>query len=252
MRRKKKDYGLNELTIGDYPINTVIPYGRHAGANCLEIRCGKKIKTTNRKLVDLIYEEFPVVTHIIFTGMDDPTNYSEQLWSFVKYCKKEEKKRIYHLHTNGGYYIPKFLYELNDILINISVPSSKRETPPEFIGWCCEDRALTDKVQFVFRSKCDAKDTTFIRNEIPKFETFKKQITIVPSYWNYKDVKRELEIADMLKTTQAFEEKFGQPSGWRSYLAFMDEFLNTIRHPDVRFQPDLQRVFGLTKLDEFM
>ena len=220
MKYKLKDYGQNKLTLKEYPEVTIFPSGDHTGIPCIEIKTGTELELTNEKLRDYLNAEFPLTPYISFVGgTKDPTLFSEELWSFIKYYKRNsEKRRVWHLTTTGERYIPKFLYELNDILIHIQTPSWG-ETPPEFISWCCEDRFITSKVQFMFKVFPKAEDISYVRTETVSLETlFKKNITVQP-------------IGD-----------------WKSYSEFTYEFISTTRYPNIRLMPNMQKVLGVEKI----
>ncbi len=207
-RRKKIDYGLNEITIGEQPKLTVFPTGDFAGTPCIEIKPGTEIKLTNKELSDHLNTEFPLISRVHLT--DDPTLFSDEFWSFIKYDHKySEKQRLYHITTTGHKYIPKFLYELHNILIEIS---NLVETPPEFISWCNEDDHIKNKVQFNFETNCVDVDITFVRYELVKLGTWKHSITILMG------------------------------KGWKSYADFADQFVGTIKYPGLKVLPNIQKL----------
>ena len=219
VKYRLKDYGQNKLTIKEYPELSIFPSGDHVGIPCIEIKMGTEIELTNEKLCDYLNAD-PLIPHVSFIGdTKDPTLFSEELWSFIKYYKKNsEKKRIWHLTTTGERYIPKFLYELDDILIHIQTPSWG-ETPPEFIEWCCEDRFITSKVQFMFKVFPKAEDISYVRTETGTLQKlFNKNITIQP-------------VGD-----------------WKSYSEFAYEFISTTRYPNIRLMPNMQTVLGVEKI----
>ncbi len=219
MVRNKIDYGKNKLTIREYPEVRVFPNGDYVGMPCIEIEMGTEIELTNEKLRDYINVEFPLTPHVSFVSdVKDPTLFSNELWSFIKYYNKNSNKRpMWHLTTTGERYIAKFLYELDDILIDIQTPSYG-ETPPEFISWCCEDKFITSKVQFLFKVFPKAVDITYARTELVNLESlFNKNTTI---------------------------QLVGD---WRSYREFMVEFMATMRYPNVRLLPNMQTVLGVGK-----
>jgi len=208
--RKKKDYGLNKLTIGAQPKLTVFPTGNYTGSPCIEIKTGTEIKMTNKELSDHLNSEFPLISRIHFT--DDPTLFSNELWSFIKFDRKySEKNRIFHITTTGHKYIPKFLYEVNDILIEVN---NLVETPPEFISWCCEDNYLKNKIQFNFQVDNDAEDITFVRYELVKLGTWRHTITILMG------------------------------KGWKSYADFADQFVGTIKYPKLKVMLNIQELLN--------
>jgi len=209
-RRKLKDYGLNEITIGEQPKLCVFPTGNFAGTPCIEIGCGNGIKMTNKELRDHLNTEFPLISRVHLT-VEDPTLFSEELWSFIKYDHKtNDKQRLYHITTTGHKYIPKFLYELDDILIDILPPSKLSETPPEFISWCNENQNLKNRLQFVFEVDCNPEDISFARYELVKLGTWKHNITILMG------------------------------KGWKSYADFADQFVGTIMYPGLKVLPNIQ------------
>ena len=219
VRNKLKDYGENKLTIKRYPEVSVFPCGDYVGMPCIEIETGTELELTNKKLHDYLNTEFPLTPHVhLVSDLKDPTLFADELWSFIKYYKRNsDKKRVWHITTTGERYRVKFLYELDDILINIQTPSFG-ETPPEFISWCCEDRFITDKVQFFFKVFPKAEDITYARTELVNLESlFNKNTTIQP-------------IGD-----------------WRSYLEFTIEFMATMRYPNVRLLPNMQTVLGVER-----
>lgn len=251
--RKRFNYGEKKLTIGDYPRPNIVPNGTHAGTPCLELLTGKDIELTNTSLRDYIEKEYPLTKRVFIQGDEDPTLFSEELWSYIKYHNDtSERQRIFHILTSGRKYIPKFLYQLDHITIEVKVPSTGEETPPEFICWCAEDKDLIHKIEFQFTVPFNITDINYVIGEIPKLGTFKRPITIIPGYWSKSETKRQFEICDKNDTLQAFEEQQAQPEGWRSYLHFAESFMDTLRYPKVRLQADLQRVFGLKRFDRIL
>ena len=212
MMRKRKDYGLSKLTIGQYPELGLIPDGIYAGSPCIIIKCGDEVEITNEKLRDVINSEFPLTHHILFTD-EDPMLFANELWSFVKYYKKtSDKDRKFHIFTSGHKYIVKFLYEIDNIIIDVKTPSSTMETPSEFISWSAEDPYLKKKVEYVFIVNCDKEDINFTRYEGVKIGTYRRPITI------------------------------RQGTGWKSYEHFCDEFIPTSRYPYVRIITDFNNL----------
>ena len=212
MKRKKIDYGINRLTIGCYPEIGIIEDGIYAGTPAIIIRCGDEVETTNAKLLHILNSEFPLTYHILFTD-EDPTLFSNELWSFVKYYKKNsDKDRFFHIFTSGHKYVPKFLYEVDSIIIDVKTPSSKMETPTEFISWCLEDRYLKNKTECVFIVLANPDDINFARYEGTKIGTYRRPITV------------------------------RQGEGWESYIQFCDEFVPTSRYPYLRVLPDFKRL----------
>src|SRR3990172_8602398 len=241
----KIDYGINRLVIGDYPKPNIIPYGTHIGTPCLEFITGELINTTNQDLREVVNSEYPLTNRILIRGDKDPT-ICDGLWSYIKYHNDtSEKRRIWQIITNGDKYDVKFLYNIDHIIINVQVPSTGKETPPEFISWCGEDKILQTKIEFVFSVTCSAEDINYARYEIPKLSTYKRPITIIPSYWNKEETQRQFKICEKNNCLQVFEEQQAQPYGWKSYLQFAEAFVDTLRYPKVRLHPDLQRIFGL-------
>lgn len=254
----KKDYGLNELKIGSL-YTSVIPTGQYVGCSCLVIPVAStsKINTTpveifsNKELTDLIDYDFMHCTHILFESRDDITRHSEMVWSFVKYYhKKGQKDCVFHIITDGTKWEPKFLYELDNIIINIKAPSTKDETPTEFIAWCVEDPYLVDRVEFRIIVAKIAQDITFARTEIPKLATFRRPITIQPVYWNEAEIKENMEIAQIHKNDTVYQKEVILPTGWRSYNQFAQEFAGMLRYPQARILPDLQRLYQISKFDK--
>ncbi|MGH7901440.1 MAG: hypothetical protein ACRENZ_06855 [Thermodesulfobacteriota bacterium] len=246
----KRDYGTNKLSIEDYPQLNIIPFGTHVGTPCLELLTGDKINLTNQAMMDYIDADFPLTHRVLLRGKEDPTIQSEELYSYIKYHDdNSNKQRIWQMITNGNRYITRLLYQVNHITINVQTPSSGKETAPEFISWCAEDRNIKDKIEFVFVTSCNAEDISFVRYEIPKLATYKRPITIIPSYWNEEQTKTQFEICDKHMCLNAFEELQAQPSGWRSYLQFAETFMDTLRYRKVRLHPDLQRIFGLKQFE---
>jgi len=206
--RRKVDYGIRELTIGAQLKLSVFPTGDFAGTPCIEIKPGTEIKLTNKELSDHLNSEFPLISRVHLT--DDTTLFSNEMWSFIKYDhKNSEKKRLYHISTTGHKYIPKFLYELHNILIMLN---NSIETPPEFISWCNEDRNLRNKVEFVFEVNNNPDDITFVRYELVKLGTWKHTITILMG------------------------------NGWKSYADFADQFVGTIKYPGLKVLPNIQTI----------
>jgi len=208
--RKRIDYGANKLTINDYPYCKTIRSGKFTGTPIVEFKCGDKIEMTNKELSDYIDAEFPLITNVHFT---DPTMWSRELWSFMKYHNKNsQKKRTWFITTAGHKYDVKFLYQCDHIMIEVKVPSSMMETPPEFISWCAEDRYITDKIEYKFVVPANAKDITFTRSELVKIGTYDKPITIE------------------------------RGAGWKSFREFEDQFLNTVRYPYLHIQPNIDEL----------
>lgn len=203
------DYGKNKLTIGDEPAVSVITEGAYLGSPCIRIPMGVNKEYTNRLLADKLDRMFPLTPRVLFT-YEDPTVFSEELFSFIKYHKKtSEKPMQWFINTTGLKFIPKFLYELDNILIDVRCPSSGLTTPPEFISWCVEDPFLKDKIEFRFCPTPNTSDINYTASEIMKLSTFKRPITVQPN------------------------------KGWESYVRFVAMFCNTIRSPYVRILPDL-------------
>lgn len=247
---KRKDYGENYLTITDYPKSTLIATGKHVGCPVLHIKMGGKIKLSNKQLMDYIFTEFPAIDMVLFSSEEDVTMYAEEIWSFIKYCKSfyresSYRKRWWGIVTSGKRYVEKLLYEVDDVLIDILTPSSKKETPPEFISWCNEDPNIKDKVQFRIVVSADAKEITFARKEVPKLGTLRCPITLQPLYWNKGERKKEFEMAQTVQNTSVFEKGITQPTGWKSYSQFVDEFIDTVRYPYIRILPDLVRILNI-------
>ena len=217
VKRRLRDYGQNKLTIKKYPEVKIFPSGDYVGMPCIEIEAGTEMELTNQQLRDYLNTEFPLTPHVHFVGvLKDPTLFSDELWSFIKYYNRNsDKKVMWHLTTTGERYVVKFLYELHDILINIQTPSFG-ETKPEFISWCCEDKFITSNVQFLFKVFPKVEDITFARTELVNLESlFNKNTTI-------------------------------QPIGkWESYYEFVYEFMATMRYPNVRLLPNMQKVLGV-------
>jgi len=210
-RRKKVDYGIRKFTIGAQPKLSVFPTGDYVGTPCIEIQPGTEIDMTNKELCDHLNAEFPLITRVHLT--DDSTAFSNEFWSFIKYDhKNSEKKRLYHITTTCNKYIPKYLYELHNILIDVMPPSMKTETPPEFISWCCEDSYLRKKVQFVFHVDCNPEDISFARYELVKLGTWDHTITIMMG------------------------------KGWKSYADFADQFVGTIKYPGLKVLPNIEEI----------
>ncbi len=210
-RMKRIDYGKNELQLGNYPILGIIRNGVHVGRPCVELRCGSGYMMTNKELMTKINDEFPLTNTILFCG-DDPTLFSNELWSFIKYYKKNsEKQRRFQMMTDGYKYIPKFLYELNYISINVKTPSSGLETAPEFISWCHEDRELVKKTEVFFVVNATPEDISFARYETVKIGTYKRPITLK------------------------------QGDGWKNFEEFAEQFIPTMKYP-IRILPDTGRI----------
>src|SRR3972149_8657026 len=179
----KRDYGVNKLTIEDYPVQNIIPFGTHIGTPCLELTTGNKINLTNEALRDYINADFPLTSRVLIRGDEDPTIRSEELYSYIKYHEDtSDKQRIWQMITNGNRYIPRLLYQVDHVVINVQTPSSGKETATEFISWCAEDKNIKDKIEFIFHTSCNAEDISYVRYEIPKLATYKRPITIIPSY----------------------------------------------------------------------
>lgn len=208
--RKRKDYGLNKVRIGKKPYLSIIKEGINAGTPCINIECGIDLEYTSESLRDLINEEFPLTHNILFMG-EDPTLFSNELWSFVKYYKKtSEKTRKFSAITDGHKYIQKFLYELDYITINVHTPSTKIETPPEFISWIYEDKYLTNKTETFFIVDKNIEDINYVRYEMPKIGTYREHITL------------------------------RQGQGWESYSDFCSIFISTTRYPYLKLIPNLE------------
>ena len=56
-----------------------------------------------------------------------------------------------------------------------------------------------------------------------------------------------MEIAQTLQNTSSFEKNYTQPTGWKSYSHFVDEFIDTVRYPYIRILPDLVKVLNIKK-----
>lgn len=208
--RTRKDYGKNLIRIAKKPELGIIRDGINAGSPCIKIECGIELEFTNESLRDYINENFPLTHNILFTG-EDPTLFSNELWSFIKYCRKtSEKTRRFIAVTDGHKYIQKFLYELDQITINVHTPSTKIITPPEFISWIYEDKFLTNKTETVFVVDKNIEDVNYVRFEIPKIGSYREPITL------------------------------RQGKGWVSYSDFCSMFVSTTRYPHLKLLPDLE------------
>jgi hypothetical protein len=248
----KRDYGLNEIEIVEYPEPSVISTGQYVGSPVLPIKIGKGIKLTNKQLLDYLEDQFPYIDSCLFTSDTDVMEKAMSIWSFIKYAKSFKKRkyreRWWGLVTPGSKFDSKLLWEVDDILIDMLPPSSERETPPEFISWCYEDPNIRDKVQFRMSLASNAPDITFARTQIPLLGTFRSCITIQPIYWNKEELKKNYKLANDLQNTSVFEYDVTQPIGWKSYAHFVSEFLGFIRYPYVRILPDLVRILGIKKI----
>ena len=208
----RKDYGKNKLTIGEYPSLGIITEGSFTGTPCINLHCGNKLEYTNKQLLDIINEEFPQTRHFLLCGKE-PTLFSNDMWSFIKYYKnKTDRSRKFHMITKGEKYIPKFLYELDNIIINIQSPSTGMETPPEFISWCNEDKYLKNKTECFFIVNANLDDINFARYEGTKIGTYSNPITI------------------------------RQGSGWDSHNEFIENFIISNRYPNVRLMPNYEEI----------
>ena len=249
---KRKNYSDFKLSIERYPEPTLMTTGSKVGCPILQIKMGDKIKLTNKQLFDYIETEYSLIDMVVFTDDDDPTDYADEIWSFIKYSKSIHKNTAYRdrwwgMVTHGKRYVEKLLYELDDILIDVLTPSSGSETPPEFISWCNEDPNIKNKVQFRITIGANAQDISFARMEVPKLGTLRCPITLQPLYWNKKEINKEMEIAQTLQNTSSFEKNYTQPTGWKSYSHFVDEFIDTVRYPYIRILPDLVKVLNIKK-----
>lgn len=209
----KKDYGKNTLTIGKYPVLDIIREGRFAGTPCIKLTSGNLITITNEKLMSVINHEFPLTHTILICGEDDPTLFSNELWSFIKYYRKNsDKERKFHLITDGYKYIPKFLYELDNISVNVKTPSTHQETPPEFISWSHEDEYLKKKTECFFIVDYNVEDVNFARFETTKIGTYRNPISI------------------------------RQGNGWNSFEEFAGIFVPTLKYPYIRILPNMEKL----------
>lgn len=212
-----KDYGLNKLTIGANPVISIITKGSFTGSPCLYINTGIDIQHTNRSLTDKLNGFITLGGRVLFSG-EDPTIFSNELWSFIKYYNNVgANPRIWHIITDGHRYDVKFLYELDHILIDVKCPSSGIETPPEFISWCAEDPNLVNKIEFMFVVDAHSKDITFALDQIRKIGTWKRPITVHPG------------------------------RGWKDYREFVQKFQETVRYPYFRILPDLSYLYRLNE-----
>jgi len=247
----RKDYSKNYLNITEYPTLTLATTGRFVGCPVLHIKVGDGIKLSNKQLADYISTEFVGINKVLFSSKEDVTTYSDEVWSFIKYCKSfnviYSRSTWWGIVTSGKRWIPRLLYELDDILIDILTPSTGRETPPEFISWCYEDENIKDKVQFRIIIGADAKDISFARYEVPKLGTLHCPITLQPLYWNKEEIKENYEIADTVQNTKNFEEGLTKPTGWKSYIQFVETFIDTVRYPHIRILPDLVKILEMKK-----
>jgi len=264
--KNAKDYGLNELYLFEYPYTTINGEGRHIGKPAVFVRfqgctvgcvwCdamgtwptkkGQKyagIKITNKDLTSYIDTECPRTPRIWITG-GEPTEHSYECWSFIKYMKKYgEKERIFHMITAGKKFDVKLLYELDQITIDIKPPSSKADTPNEFISWCMEDRQLREKVEFKMVVAATAEDITFARNTIFRLQHFHRDITIQPLYWSEAEVRKEENIGQQVKDLSGYLDNFTKPIGWESYAQFAEEFMDSERYENVRVLPQLHKIY---------
>ena len=266
MKRKMRDYGENDLYLFEYPYVTINGEGTHIGKPAIFVRfqgckvgcvwCdsmgtwptkkGEKfvgIRITNRDLTKYLDAEMPGTPRIWITG-GEPTEHSYEAYSFIKYMKKYgEHKRLFHMITSGEIFDVKLLYELDYITIDIKPPSSKADTPNEFISWCMEDRLLREKVEFKMVVAATADDITFARNTIFRLQQFKRDITIQPLYWSEAEVRAEEQKAQFIKNVKGYVEKFANPVGWKSYGQFAEEFMDTTRYENVRVLPQLHKIY---------
>ena len=263
---KKRDYGENNLYLFEYPYVTINGEGRFIGEPAVFVRfqgctvgcvwCdamgtwptkkGEKyigIKVSNKELTKYLDAQAPLTPRIWITG-GEPTEHSYEVYSFIKYAKKYgNKERIWHMITAGKKFDPKLLYELDFITIDIKPPSSHAETPSEFISFCMEDQQLREKIEFKMVVACTPEDITFARYQIAQLSQFKRDITIQPLYWSEAEARKEEDIGQTLKNLKMYEEQFAQPTGWKSYAQFAEEFMDTTRYENVRILPQLHKIY---------
>ena len=263
---KLKDYSGNAVYLFEYPYTTVNGEGLHIGKPAVFIRfqgctvgcvwCdamgtwpkkrGDKyvgIRLTNKQLTDYLDTECANTPRLWITG-GEPTEHSYEAMSFIKYYKKYGKyARIFHMITAGKKFDVRLLYELDYITIDIKPPSSKAETPNEFISWCMEDQQLKEKVEFKMVVDRTSDDITFARNMIYQLAQFHRDITIQPLYWSESEARNMGEIGQTVKNLKGYEAQFAQPSSWKSYAEFAEEFMDTVKYENVRILPQLHKIY---------
>jgi len=267
----RKTYEDNIVYLFEVPYQTINGEGEHIGKPCIFIRfqgctVGCKwcdamgtwpekrgdlklgIAMTNKEVCDYIDQHFPATVRVWITG-GEPTEHGYEAYSLVKYIKKNSiTRRIFHLITAGKKYDEKMLYEFDKITIDIKPPSSGATTPEEFISWSMENPVLKGKVDFKMVVAPTAEDITFARNNIHRLQQFGRDITVQPLYWSEAEARTNKDLYSKENKLKMFEERFATPKGWDSYAQFAEEFLGTVKYPNVRVLPQLHKIYWPGKL----
>jgi len=267
-----KDYSENIVYLFEYPYNTTNGEGQHIGKPCVFVRfqgctvgcqwCDAMgtwpekrgdlklgIAMSNKEVCTYLDEKFPQVKRIWITG-GEPTEHSYEAMSLVKYIKKNsDHSRIFHLITSGKQFDAKMLYEFDHITIDIKPPSSKANTPEEFISWCMEDPFLKPKVDFKIVVSKNVEDINFARYTIQRLRQFGRDITLQPLYWSEAEAKSNQSLYKSQNKLFMFEERFASPKNWTTYAEFVEEFHDTVTYEHVRLLPQLHKIYWPGKLN---
>ncbi len=257
---------MTDIYLFEKPYATINGEGHHIGKPCVFIRfqgctvgcvwCDamgtwpeKKgdqkigICMTAEEITEYLDKNFPRIKRLWITG-GEPTEHAQEAFDLIRYYKaKGQFKRIFHMITSGKIYHHRLMRELDQITIDVKPPSSHALTPNDFISFCMEDQEVRKKIEFKMVVSCDAEDITFARNTIDRLKHFKRDITIQPLYWSEAEARKQEDIGQTIQNLKVYQEQFAQPSNWKSYGEFAEEFMDTVDYENVRVLPQLHKIY---------